>query len=52
MSVSHLHALHPRKPEEGIESREARVTHSCWESAPGPLEEQTVLLTTAVSYQV
>ena len=58
MSVNHLHAWDPRRPEDDIRSPETGVIggckllpYGCWELNLGPLEEQTVLLTTKLALQ-
>ena len=55
MSTYYMQCL--QRPEEGIGSPETGVLNSrkltcgCWESIPGPLEEQLVLLTLEPSRQ-
>ncbi|ERE84501.1 E3 ubiquitin-protein ligase [Cricetulus griseus] len=57
VSVQQLYAWYPRKPEKGIGYFGNGVIDSCelpcgcWESNPGPLQEQQVLLTMGPSLQ-
>ena len=58
MSVYHLHAWYPQRPEDGFRSPETGVAgacellpYGCWKLNLGPLEEQTVLLTTKLALQ-
>lgn len=50
MSLCHMCAWYPQKPEEGAEFTGTGVIdgceppHGCWELYPGLLEEQSVLL--------
>ena len=56
-SVHHVSIWFSEQPEEGTESPETGATNGCelprgcWESNPGPLEEQPVLLTIEQSPQ-
>ena len=57
MCAFHIHAYYPKKPEGGVRSLGAEVTDGCevmggcWELSLGPLEEQSLLLTTEPSLQ-
>jgi hypothetical protein len=58
MSVYHMHAMCPRKPEGDGESLGPGVTDGCkllcgcWDLNPGPLEEQLILFTAESSLQL
>jgi hypothetical protein len=45
-------SLSSDKPEEGMRSPLQMVVRCCWELNSGPLEEQSVLLTTEPSLQL
>lgn len=57
MFVCRMHAWCLWRPEEGVQSSETRISHSCEplygcsESIQDPLQEQPVLLTTEPSRQ-
>lgn len=57
MLVCHLQAWSSLRTEKGVRAPGTGVTHDCeppcgcWDSNPGPLEEQLVLLTTEPSLQ-
>jgi hypothetical protein len=51
MSVYHVCALCPWRPEVGIKSQGTRVTIGCWELNSDPLEVQLVLLIPEPSLQ-
>jgi hypothetical protein len=52
MSVHHMYAGCPQRPGEGVDPLELELQMvvksacGCWESNSGPLEKQSVLLTT------